>query len=300
MKDERIDILFEALKNEGPSVQANEVLEWLDHQPVDLVQGKSKVGRNIKMILLGLVGFIASLLFILPLKSESNEVKPQKKNDQKIVVTEKEEDSTEAVIHFSEKGPSSIQKQPDVVSNAIDSLYVEPAIVPDYDYVHPTHPEKALVNEDNYVNIQADVPSVQPEIRDLLFILDSLKSYGRPAARYTMDEPDCYLQIDKDYAVISYRFRNRTYFSAGTIHREETQEIDGKSYQVYAFQADNNVVSSNFGNRVFFGYRIVENRSNAVEILFFNQPWAPTSIVIGHTASQDEKRKLMERSKAQE
>ena len=114
-----------------------------------------------------------------------------------------------------------------------------------------------------------------------------------------MDEPDCYLQIYKDYAVISYRFRNRTYFSAGTIHREETQVIDGKSYKVFAFQADNNRVSSNFGKRVFFGFREVENPTNDIEILIFNQPWAPTTIFIGHTASKEERRKLIERSNDQ-
>ena len=83
-------------------------------------------------------------------------------------------------------------------------------------------------------------------------------------------------------------------------YRKICQVIDGKTYKVFAFQADNNVLSSNFGSRVFFGYRELENRSNDIEIIFFSQPWAPTVILTGHTAAQEERQKLMERSNSQE
>ncbi len=51
---------------------------------------------------------------------------------------------------------------------------------------------------------------------------------------------------------------------------------------------------------MFFGYREIENRKNDVEILFFNQPWGPTTLLIGHTVAQEERQKLMERSNSQE
>ena len=171
-------------------------------------------------------------------------------------------------------------------------------IVPNSVEILRTESKTEFVTEENYLNFIPVEQPKQTEIRNLLFILDSLKTYGR-SARYTMDEPDCYLQIYKDYAVVSYRFRNRTYYSAGTIHREETQVIDGKTYKVFAFQADNNMVGSNFGSRVFFGYREIENRTNEIEILFFNQPWGPTTVVVGHTASAEERQKLVERSNSQ-
>jgi len=300
MTDERIDVLFEALKNERPSVQSNEVLEWLDHAPKVQFSRNWKTGIKLKLILFGILCFIAALFVMLPIEADSHQSPstPNKPNKAKELVGNGVDSSMNA-RHTSTRRTSEEPTQTAILKIPNDTLYLEPSPVQHSDEAPPSEKKTELVNDDNYWTITSVDQSNESDIRDHLFILDSLKTYGRKA-RYTMDEPDCYLQIYKDYAVISYRFRNRTYYSAGTIHREETQVIDGKTYKVFAFQADNNVLSSNFGSRVFFGYRELENRTNDIEILFFNQPWGPTTLLVGHTAAHEERRKLMERSNSQE
>ena len=296
MTDERIDVLFEALKNERPSVQSNEVLEWLDHAPKVQFSRNWKTGIKLKLILFGILCFIVAMFVMLPIEADSHQSPSPTNNAKKLVGNG--EDSSMNARHTSTRRTSAERTQSGVLTIPNDTLYLEPSPVQQSDEAPPSEKKTELVNDDNYWTITSVDQSNESDIRDHLFILDSLKTYGRKA-RYTMDEPDCYLQIYKDYAVISYRFRNRTYYSAGTIHREETQVIDGKTYKVFAFQADNNMVSSNFGSRVFFGYREIENRSNEIEILFFNQPWGPTTVVVGHTASLEERQKLVERSNSQ-
>jgi hypothetical protein len=300
MTDERIDVLFEALKNERPSVQSNEVIEWLDHAPKVQVERNWKSRIKLKPILFGVLCFIAALFVMLTIEAESHQSPstPIKPNKVKELVGNGEDSSVNA-RHTSTRRTSEERTQTGVLKIPRDTLYFEPTPVPHSDEAPTKEKKTELVNDDNYWPLMTVDQSKESELRDYLFILDSLQSYGRKA-RYTMDEPDCYLQIYNDYAVISYRFRNRSYFSAGTIHREEIQVIDGNTYNVYAFQADNSMVSSNFGSRVFFGFREIENRSNDIEILFFNQPWAPTTIFTGHTAAEEERRKLMERSNSQE
>ncbi len=297
MTDERIDVLFEALKNERPSVQSNEVIEWLDHAPKVQFSRNWKTGIKLKLILFGILCFIAAMFVMLPIEAESHQPPSLTNNAKKLVGNG--EDSSVNARHTSTRRTSEERTQTGVLKIPSDTLYFEPSLVQHSLEAPTTENKTELENDDNYWTITSVDQSNESDLRDHLFILDSLKTYGR-SARYTMDEPDCYLQIYKDYAVISYRFRNRTYYSAGTIHREETQVIDGKTYKVFAFQADNNVLSSNFGSRVFFGYREIENRTNDVEILFFNQPWGPTTLLVGHRAAQEERQKLMERSKSQE
>jgi hypothetical protein len=299
MTDEQIDMLFETLRKEQSSVQSNEVIEWVDHAPKVQFSRNWKTGIKLKIILLVLFGFVAALFWMLPYEADSKRSKttlhkPKKANE----LVGNGEDSSVNAGHTATRRTSEEQTQTGVLKIPSDTLYFEP--IPDQNsHEAPTTENKTeLENDDNYWTLTSVDQSNESDIRDHLFILDSLKTYGR-SARYTMDEPDCYLQIYKDYAVVSFRFRNRTYYSAGTIQREETQVIDGKTYKVFAFQADNNMVGSNFGSRVFFGYREIENRTNEIEILFFNQPWGPSTVVVGHTASLEERQKLLERSNSQ-
>ena len=296
MTDEQIDMLFETLRKEQSSVQSNEVIEWLSHEPKVQFSRNWKTGIKLKLILFGILCFIAAMFVMLPIEADSHQSPSPTNNAKKLVGNG--EDSSVNARHTATRRTSVERTQTGVLKIPSDTLYFEPS--PDqYSHEAPTTENKTeLENDDNYWTITSVDQSNESDIRDHLFILDSLKTYGR-SARYTMDEPDCYLQIYKDYAIVSYRFRNRTYYSAGTIHREETQVIDGKTYKVFAFQADNNRVGSNFGSRVFFGYREIENRTNEIEILFFNQPWGPTTVVVGHTASAEEWQKLVERSNSQ-
>ena len=299
MTDERIDMLFEALKNERPSVQSNEVIEWLDHDPIVRSSRKWKSGTKLKTLLFGTLCFIAALFVLRKIESNSHRSPTQKSKTN----TAKEhvgngQVGSKYVMHPSTRRTVAVRKQTGTLKIPSDTLHTEPTSVPYSDEVPLTENKTERVHDDNYWTLMTVDQSKESEIRDYLFILDSLQLYGRKA-RFTMDEPDCYLQIYNDYAVISYRFRNRTYYSAGTIHREETQVIDGKTYKVFAFQADNTMVSSNFGSRVFFGYREIDNRTNDIELLFFNQPWGPTTVIVGHTASLEERQKLMERSDSQ-
>ena len=302
MKDERIDTLFEALKNEVPSVGSNEVFEWLDHQPTAelLVRRNSMLRFKLVLLIIGM-GFIAALLLMLPVNNDPEKVLNEPENlvqSSERKINERDTLKTEDPFRLNRTAVVHENVNDSVDTNVI--LNFEPAMIPLLVDVSLSEDGSDAVNDEDQLNVEPIKRTEQAQIRDLLFILDSLKTYARPATRFTMDEPDCYLQIYKDYAVISYRFRNRNHYAAGTIHREETQLIDGKTYKVFAFQSDNQAPSSNFGNRVFFGYREIENGSNNIEILFFNQPWAPTTILIGHTASSEERRKLVERSKSQE
>jgi hypothetical protein len=300
MTDERIDVLFEALKNERPSVQSKEVIEWLDHAPNVQFRPTWKTGIKLKILLFGIICFIAAVLVLRSNDADSHRSpSPSNKPNTAKVHVGNGQDNSEPVMHTSARRTVEKRKQTDVLNIPSDTLYSNSTPVPFSDEVRFTEKKTELVKDDHYWTLMTDDQSKESEIRDYLFILDSLQWYGRKA-RFTMDEPDCYVQIYNDYAVISYRFRNRTYYSAGTIHREETQVVDGKSYNVFAFQADNAMVSSNFGSRVFFGFRELENRTNDIEIIFFSQPWAPTSILVGHNAAPEERRKLRERAKSQE
>lgn len=299
MTDDRMNELFEALKHEQPFVQSNDVLEWLDHDCHVQIAPESKSDLKLKL-LLGIVSAIAVLSVWLWI--EGNHEKPKNTKKQPFQTkdhVENLQDSSGPLTVHSTLKTNEMQVNTIAVNDSLDLPSVEVVSVLQSDDESLTQQKIGFMPEEEDESVFPLVLTVQPEKRDFFFMLDSLKSYGLPG-RFRMDEPDCYVQIYRDYAVISYRLRGRTYFSAGTIHREETQVIDGKTYTVMAFQADNNRVSSNFGSRVFFGFRILENRANDIEVVFFSQPWAPTAILVGHTATPEERRKLIERSKSQQ
>jgi hypothetical protein len=298
MKGERINILFEALKNEKPAVSSKEVVQWLDHSISDLPFKKSKGWIKFLYIGFGILILIFSLLYIRledPKKTQLDASKPAKNKMEKVVEKESSfAQNTQTNVPAVTKDSSISEK---VVPQKKDKVteYLElPSPTTEINF------PKLVVEINNPVLLigQSAVPA-QTEIRDILLILDSLKNYGR-TTRYKMDEQDCYLQIYKDYAVISYRLRNQMYYASGTIHREESQEIDSNIYQVFAFQTDNRVALSGFGTRVFFGYREKGNNTNDVEVIFFNQPWAPVKVLKAHFATSMEREKLAERSKSQE
>jgi hypothetical protein len=73
----------------------------------------------------------------------------------------------------------------------------------------------------------------------------------------------------------------------------------GHKYNVFAFQRDNQATGTSLGKRVFFGYREVGNGGQRVEVVFFNQPWAVSTVIKSHNASPKEIKWLMDRSKEQ-
>lgn len=298
MKDERIDILFDALKNEKSAVSSDEVVQWLDHSISDLRIKKNNSWKKFLYIGFGMLLLIFTLWYFQLENPNQNKVEASKP------ATKQMENVIEKKTSNAENSPTKVPADVKDISTREKVIQKQEENLPEYVELSstPTEINYPKPIEEDYkpvLLIGQNAAPVKTEIRDILFILDSLKNYGR-VTRYTMDEPDCYLQIYKDYAVISYRLRNQMYYASGTIHREETQEIDGKIYQVFAFQTDNKVAVSSFGTRVFFGYREKGNNTNDVEVILMSQPWAPVKMLKAHVASSIEREKLVERSKLQE
>lgn len=300
MNEKRIKQIFDVLKNQEAFVPSSEVSIWLDKSLSDLRIKNNYKWKKAVLYSILIVAVISLLTFLFQLdrikiqqNQELNNSKDQtiiatkiKKNLKKVntSTTEKVEKHSE-VTHF--KSESTILNKEELTNIP---AFTEPNLQVKNSLTVPLYNSYEL-------NILPPTISKNEE-RNILFILDSLKVYGS-AARYKMDEEDCYFQIYKDYAVISFISMNKMYYASGQIHREETQEIDGHIYQVFAFQIDNTVAASGFGNRVFFGYREKENSSSNIEIVIFSQPWAPAKVINAHKASPIEQKNLVERSNSQ-
>ena len=298
MKDERINRLFEALKNEKPAVSPDEVVQWLDHSISDLPFKKNK--RWIKLLYIGF-GMLIMIFTFWYFQLES----PKKGQDEtSIPAINLREKVVEKETSIADNLPIDVSAETKEISISEKVIQQKKEKIPEYlELPYPTieinFPNPVEDYNNTVLLIGQTTTPLQTEIRDILFILDSLNNYGI-TTRYKMDEQDCYLQIYNEYAVISYRLRNQMYYASGTIHREESQEIEGNIYQVFAFQTDNRAAVSGFGTRVFFGYRQNGNNINDVEVILFNQPWAPAKVLKAHYATSIEREKLVERSKSQE
>jgi hypothetical protein len=298
MKEDHIYRLFEVLKNEKPAVSPDEVVQWLDHSISDLPFKKNK--GWIKLLYIGFGMLIMIFIFwyfqLENPKQGQDEISKLATNLSEKVV----EKETSIADNLPTDGPAETKE----ISISEKVIQQKKEKIPEYlELPSPTikinFPNPVEDYNNSVLLIGQTTTPLQTEIRDILFILDSLNNYGI-TTRYKMDEQDCYLQIYNEYAVISYRLRNQMYYASGTIHREESQEIEGNIYQVFAFQTDNRAAVSGFGTRVFFGYRQKGNKTNEVEVILFNQPWAPAKVLKAHFADTIERAKLVERSKSQE
>ena len=142
---------------------------------------------------------------------------------------------------------------------------------------------KSILKEDSIVSNHS-----------LLCILDSTNEI-QSNKTFEFYDNDNYLQIEGDYAVLSYRIRGKIEFYSGRIYRSGKLLInDSNSYYAIAFQSDNQFNATNQGKRNFIAYRIYEN--SKCEILLCSNTFIPHWKIKAHLANEIEKKVLIEKS----
>ena len=304
MTDETLDKLFGLVKSEQSHLSPTDVLEWVDTTDKSIRKRKKMrftILIAVSVVLLGLL----LLLFnnnaptsiqvkkepSAPHSSQQIEAeKPLMIQAQKAPFNHKNVVFENQLKAFVRDSAPTLLTTNDLPNR--DSVIMEPPI--QLPASEPISEEKIIANP----IVQPLITEKQEEVRNVVIILDTISAY-RSAAKYKMDQNDCYLQIYNNYVVISYQSRGRFFYASGTIHREETLEINGHEYNVFAFQRDNQATGTSLGKRVFFGYREIGSGGQRVEVVLFNQPWAVSTVIKSHYASPKEIKWLMDRSKEQ-
>jgi len=142
---------------------------------------------------------------------------------------------------------------------------------------------KSILKEDSIVSNHS-----------LLCILDSTNEI-QSNKTFKFYDNDNYLQIEGDYAVLSYRIRGKIEFYSGRIYRSGQLLInDSISYYALAFQSDNHFDASNQGTRNFIAYRVYDKSKS--EIFLCSSTFVPQRKIIAHLANEIEKKALIEKS----
>lgn len=300
MKEINLDQLFQELNQEATEVQISEITEW--------VKNIQSPGFRYK-ILSSMVGLSIILVVIYSYF---------RLNEQNLVIKKNIATSVLPIENLSTSKLASPQEKTTLEASTFEedraktdlNIPVEPLQVFSFDKLSLKSiksTQSTIFNERNtsknwmlalfnIQNKQAIVfDSVIPQ-QNSLYILDTMQNY-RSNRKLGMDEKDCYLQILNDYVVISYRFRGSSVFKSGKIYETGTMELDGKKIRVYGFICDNRYSPTNFGQRNFFG--VSESSSNSKELIFFGTNWEPFFTFHSHCASENERKKLMERSSMQ-
>jgi hypothetical protein len=132
-----------------------------------------------------------------------------------------------------------------------------------------------------------------------LTILDTTNAVNSPK-KFPLDENDCYLQVHGKYAVLSYRFRGKNEFISGKIYQTGNVTLpNSKEYQTISFQGDNHFDASNQGKRFYLAYRFLDVEERKMELIQCSNTFTPSRFFTAHTASEIEKKRLIERSKQQ-
>jgi hypothetical protein len=132
-----------------------------------------------------------------------------------------------------------------------------------------------------------------------LTILDTTNAVNSPK-KFPLDENDCYLQVHGKYAVLSYRFRGKNEFISGNIYQTGKVLLpNSKEYQTISFQGDNHFDASNQGKRFYLAYRFLDVEERKMELIQCTNTFTPSRFFTAHTASEIEKKRLIERSKQQ-
>ncbi|MFN5147445.1 MAG: hypothetical protein ACK5EK_00425 [Flavobacteriia bacterium] len=292
MTEEKLVKVFQALRTEAPATSPLEIETWISQDFVIEVD-RSMIYRRIFFSVLIGVGLITGFyLFSGNDEPKKVLVKSEEPVAKKTVeLPAKEDHQQEKIIAWDQRKGGASEPYP-----INDGVIQSTPIYPNQETPFPTLLPKNA-QPIHYSSKESTAGSGKQQLRDVLIILDSMQTYRKPP-RVVMDEKDCYVQIYGDYAVLSYRIRNVNYYWGGRIHNEEIVEIDREQFNVFAFQSDNNAAVTNFGGRVFFGYRI-DPETDHVEVIKFSQPWAPDKVFTSHMATPKERQNLVERSNSQ-
>jgi hypothetical protein len=297
MTEDKLQQLFQELNQEATEIPVSQISNWVNTKTAGF---KFKItyliiGLSILLILSFTLLHTEKTVTIHKnaerAKVQINPIKPStplpcanKQNEIRVNHTNDKHEDTENILNQTE--PFNFDKLP------FKSIKT-------YQEQLPTKPNKSkkwlsdLVAIKNVHTVTFD--SLIPQ-QNTLLILDSVQLY-RSNKRLSMDENDCYLQILNDYVVISYRFRGTTVFKSGKIYETGIMQFEGKTIRIYGFIVDNRFSPANFGQRNFFGIR--EGSTTTSDVVFFGFNWNPLSIVKAHSASEPERKGLIDRSNKQ-
>ena len=204
MTDEKLDKLFELVKKEGTNLSATDVLEWVETTEKSI----SKRKKTRLTILISVFIVLLGMLMLLfknnaPTSTQVNKkkstlhpakqvkaVKPLTIRKEKAHINEKNvffENQLKAIVSDSAHTHLTTIELPNQ-----DSAIIQPTIELPASETELT--EKIVANP----IVQPLVSEKQEEIRNVIIILDTISAY-RSAAKYKMDQNDCYLQIYNDY-----------------------------------------------------------------------------------------------------
>ena len=300
MKEINLDQLFQELNQEATEVQISEITEWVKN--IQSPGFRFKIASSIvglSIILIVLYSFFKLNEQHLIIKTnKTTSVLPIENLNPSKVLPPQDVTILEASTFQEDraKTDSNIPNEPFQVFsfNKLPLKTVKSAQSTSFNERNAS--KNWILALFNIRNKQAIVFDSAIPQQNSLYILDTMQNY-RSNRKFSMDEKDCYLQILNDYVVISYRFRGSMVFKSGKIYETGTMKLDGKEIRIYGFICDNRYSPTNFGQRNFFG--VSESSSNSKELIFFGTNWEPFFTFHSHCASENERKKLMERSSMQ-
>ncbi len=133
---------------------------------------------------------------------------------------------------------------------------------------------------------------------NLLVILDTSYNF-QSAKHFVLDDDNSYLQVNGNYAVLSYRLRGKNEFISGKIYKTGDLEFNSNQYKTINFQGDNRFESSNQGKRFYIAIKKVKEGENLGEIILCTNTFTPLRFFKTHKASEKERKELINKSNSQ-
>jgi hypothetical protein len=127
-----------------------------------------------------------------------------------------------------------------------------------------------------------------------IYMLETVRQIRNPKV-FPMDEKDCYMQIENQYAFVSFRYRGKNVIFSGSMINPILVDYNGVLVQVFTVVADDNYNLGGKGNRYFLGVP-VDYQTNS-EIYFLNRTKAPELFMASHLATAEEIEALKVRTK---
>jgi hypothetical protein len=148
----------------------------------------------------------------------------------------------------------------------------------------------SIAQSDSTIQVKDSVYHFPP---NGVYILESVRQIRNPKL-FPMDDEDCYLQIENQYAFVSFRYRGKNVIFSGTMENPLLIDYDGVLVQVFTVITDDLYNLGGRGSRQFIGVP-VDYATNS-EIYFLNKTKAAELYCLSHLASDEEIKKLKERA----
>lgn len=122
-----------------------------------------------------------------------------------------------------------------------------------------------------------------------LYILDSIQQVRSPK-NFEMTSSDNYLQINEDYAVLSFTSRGKIENTSGKLSNPIVKIFDKDTVDVFTIISDNRLPGVVSGVRTFIGISRNYNTNHLIYLL--NSPKQPEYFIKAHSASKKEEENL--------